>query len=191
MLKSDMPNRSMGKPEMVNANMLKWIWISAIVIFVDQITKWTAEAHLKQGEPMEVIAHLNFTLAYNYGAAFSFLSDQGGWQRWLFAILAMAISIMIIFWLRSLRQHETWTAIGLSLVLGGAIGNLIDRLLNEGGRVVDFIDFYAQLPFDYFFNFAIFNIADVAITMGAILLIGISLFGGKEEEVKPQSQELR
>jgi signal peptidase II len=156
--------------------MLKWVWLSGVVIFADQLTKWMAVAWLEEvGKSYEVMAHLNFTLAYNKGAAFSFLGDAGGWQRWFFAGLALAVSIYILYWLRKLT-YEVWTAIGLSLVLGGAVGNLIDRVLN--GQVTDFIDFYFS---EGGYHFATFNIADVAITVGAALLVFISLFSKEAE----------
>ena len=161
---------------------LKWLWISFVVIFIDQITKWTAEGSLELGgEAYAVMPHLNFALAYNYGAAFSFLGDQGGWQRWFFSILAAIVSLVILVWLSKLKSTEKWTAIGLSLVLGGAIGNLIDRVMY--GRVIDFIDVYAD--WDVFFlsngHFATFNVADIAINIGAVILVIGSLFYNEEE----------
>lgn len=165
--------------------MLKWVWISIVIIILDQLSKWMAVAGLEEGIPQAVIPHFNMTLAYNYGAAFSFLGDQDGWQRWFFVILSFAVSAYILYWLKKLDRNERWTAIALALVLGGAFGNGIDRLLS--GRVTDFIDLYVN--FDLFFlnngHFAIFNIADIAITMGAILLVVISFFPDKEEEVTP------
>lgn len=155
--------------------MLKWTWISAIIVFTDQLTKWMAEANLTEGVPVQVFSFLNWTLHYNTGAAFSFLADQGGWQRWFFSILALAVSLFILNWLRTLRHNQKWTAVGLALVLGGAIGNLIDRVL--AGKVIDFIDFHFPIPFvnpDY--HFATFNVADIGISIGAALLIFISLF---------------
>jgi len=133
-----------------------------------------------------VFPHLNFALAYNYGAAFSFLGDQGGWQRWFFVALAAVVSIVILIWLARLKDSETPTAIGLALVLGGAVGNLIDRTLH--GRVIDFIDVYAN--WDVFFlnngHFATFNVADIAINIGAAILIFSSLFSHADEKPKPQ-----
>ena len=165
--------------------MLKWVWVSIVVILLDQLSKWMAVANLEERVPEAVMPHLNFTLAYNYGAAFSFLGDQDGWQRWFFVTLSFAVSGYIVYWLKKLDRKELWTAISLSLVLGGAIGNGIDRLIS--GRVTDFLDFYVN--FDLFFltngHFAIFNIADVAITIGAILLVIISLI--TPEEPKMQS----
>ena len=100
---------------------LKWLWVSFVVIFIDQITKWSAEGSLELGgEVYPIMPHLNFALAYNYGAAFSFLGDQGGWQRWFFSILAAVVSLTILIWLKKLKESERWTAIGLSLVLGGS-----------------------------------------------------------------------
>ncbi len=161
--------------------MLKWIWISIVIVILDQLSKWMAVANLEERVPEAILPHLNFTLAYNEGAAFSFLSDQGGWQRWFFVALSFIVSAYIAYWLRKLDDTERWTAIALALVLGGAFGNGIDRLVS--GKVTDFIDMYVN--FDLFFltngHFAIFNIADIAITMGAILLITISLVSPAEE----------
>ncbi|SEA17913.1 signal peptidase II [Thiothrix caldifontis] len=158
-----------------DTGMLGWLWLSAALVFIDQWTKWMAEANLEPGESFAVFPHLNMTLAYNTGAAFSFLSDMGGVQRWFFAILAIAVSAFIINWLRKLKKSRVWVAVGLTMVLGGAIGNLIDRLLY--GKVIDFIDVYFDIPFVMEnYHFAIFNVADIAITCGAILLVLLSLF---------------
>ena len=162
--------------------MLKWLWISVVTVILDQLTKWMAVANLEQGVPLAIIDHLDFTLAYNYGAAFSFLGDQGGWQRWFFVVLSFVVSGYILYWLRKLDRSEKGTAIALALVLGGALGNGIDRLIS--GRVTDFIDMYVDL--DLFFltdgHFAIFNIADIAITIGAILMVIMSFFPEVERE---------
>lgn len=164
--------------------MLKWVWISVVTVILDQLSKWMAVAGLEERVPEAIMPHLNFTLAYNYGAAFSFLGDQGGWQRWFFVVLSFAVSGYIVYWLRKLDESERWTAISLSLVLGGALGNGIDRLIS--GRVTDFIDLY--IDYDLFFlsngHFAIFNIADIAITMGAILLVVISFGADSESDQK-------
>lgn len=169
---------------------LKWLWVSFVVVFIDQITKWMAEANLELGGAVyEVMPHLNFALAYNYGAAFSFLGDQDGWQRWFFSIIAAVVSIVILVWLRKLKTTDRWTALGLVFVLGGAIGNLIDRVLY--GRVIDFIDVYADWDVfflskwqDGFFHFATFNVADIAINIGAIILVVGSLFFEDDSEEK-------
>jgi signal peptidase II len=155
--------------------MIGWLWLSAVVIFADQFSKWMAEASLELGQSMAVVPHLNMTLSYNTGAAFSFLASMGGVQRWIFAALAIVVSIFIINWLRKLNKNATWTAVGLTLVLGGAIGNLIDRLLYA--KVIDFIDVYFDIPWVMEnYHFATFNVADMAITGGAALLIALSLF---------------
>lgn len=161
--------------------MLSWLWIAAVVVAIDQLTKWMAEANLEFGVPYQVFPHLNFTLAYNYGAAFSFLGGQGGWQRWFFAGLAIVVVIFIINWLRKLSKGRNWTALGLVLVLGGAVGNLIDRLLY--GKVIDFIDIYFDIPFVMEnYRFATFNVADIAITLGAAILVFMSLFASDRME---------
>ena len=164
--------------------MLKWVWISVVTVILDQLSKWMAVAGLEERVPEAIMPHLNFTLAYNYGAAFSFLGDQGGWQRWFFVVLSFAVSGYIVYWLRKIDESERWTAISLSLVLGGALGNGIDRLIS--GRVTDFIDLY--IDYDLFFlsngHFAIFNIADIAITIGAILLVVISFGADSESDQK-------
>ncbi|HPE61650.1 MAG TPA: signal peptidase II [Thiolinea sp.] len=156
--------------------MLLWLWVAAVVVALDQLSKWMAEASLGEGMPIPSgLPHLNWMLMYNKGAAFSFLGDQGGWQRWFFAMLAVVVSIFIINWLRKLERTARWTALGLVLVLGGAIGNLIDRLLY--GKVIDFIDVYFDIPwFRDNYHFATFNVADIAITLGAVLLVLVSLF---------------
>jgi signal peptidase II len=161
--------------------MLRWTWVSAFIIFTDQFTKWMAEANLEEGlaNAYQVFPHLNFSLAYNYGAAFSFLGNQGGWQRWFFTILAFAVSLFILNWMRKLPETQRWTGIGLALILGGAIGNLIDRVLY--GKVIDFIDVYFSAPWNPNYHFATFNVADMGITVGAALLIFISLFSSSEE----------
>ena len=104
------------------------------------------------------------TLAHNYGAAFSFLSDAGGWQRWFFTVLASAVSLALLVWLLRLPREEWLTGLGLSLILGGAIGNLIDRI--QLGYVVDFVDVHYKG-----WHYPAFNVADSAITCGVILLL--------------------
>jgi signal peptidase II len=157
----------------VKGGMLKWLWLSLFVIVFDQITKAMADAMLTLYAPKPIMPFFNLTLMYNQGAAFSFLSDAGGWQKWFFAILAISVSGGIIYWLKKLPSTEKEQAIALSLVLGGAIGNLIDRLIH--GYVIDFLDvYYEQL------HWPAFNIADSAITLGAAILIAHALFQGKK-----------
>ncbi len=161
--------------------MLKWLWLSGIVVLLDQITKTLANTGLEAYRPVAVLPLFNFTLMYNEGAAFSFLGDAGGWQRWLFTALAIGISIFIVLWLRRLEPSRRLEAAGLSLVLGGAVGNVIDRLLH--GHVIDFLDFYYRaescLPLFVAVNrgaglechWPAFNLADSAITVGVVLLL--------------------
>jgi signal peptidase II len=115
-------------------------------------------------QSIPVIPYFNLTYVHNTGAAFSFLSQAGGWQRWFFAGLALTVSVVITIWLARLKKHETLLAVALSLVLGGAVGNLIDRLLY--GYVIDFLDVYYQ---DW--HWPAFNIADSAITLGVALML--------------------
>jgi signal peptidase II len=143
---------------------MKFFWLSGLVIILDQITKVIAESNLDYRVPDNVFAGLNMTLVYNKGAAFSFLSDAGGWQRWFFMALSLVISIVLIIWLRNLDKSRVYLAGGLALILGGAVGNLIDRSLY--GYVIDFIDVYYSS-----WHWPAFNIADSAITIGAGLLI--------------------
>ena len=124
-------------------------------------------------EKGDQLPFFNFTLMHNTGAAFSFLADQGGWQRWFFAVLALGVSLVLAVWLSRLKAHETWLALALSLVLGGAIGNLIDRVYY--GYVIDFIDVYYNAS-----HWPAFNIADSAISVGAVMLI-IDTFRNKEK----------
>ena len=151
-------------------NALAWLIVSAIVIALDQLTKHIALGALQPYAPHEVIPGLlNWTLAFNTGAAFSFLHDAGGWQRWLFSALAITVSLVLIVWLRRLPRSDWRTALPLSLVIGGALGNLIDRM--RFGHVTDFIEvYYGQ------WSWPAFNIADSAICVGAgfLLLAGFT-----------------
>jgi signal peptidase II len=155
---------------------MHWIWLSSLVVIFDQITKYLAEDMLIRHRPVNIVEGLNMTLVYNRGAAFSFLSNAGGWQRWFFMILSLGISIALVIWLRQLSRSEEGKRIflvsGLALILGGAIGNLIDRTLY--GHVIDFIDVYYKTH-----HWPAFNIADSAISLGAAFLI-IDMFKHKE-----------
>ncbi|WP_127475923.1 signal peptidase II [Sulfurivermis fontis] len=150
--------------------MLKWLWLSVVVIALDQFTKVLATAKLALHEPVAVLPLFNLTLMHNTGAAFSFLSQAGGWQRWFFVAIAVAVSAALIAWLRQLQRHQVWLAAALALVLGGALGNVWDRI--RLGYVVDFIDLYYG---DW--HWPAFNVADSAITVGAIMLLLDALRG--------------
>lgn len=143
---------------------LRWLWLTGIVLISDQITKAWVTASLGLYERINVIPFLDITRVHNRGAAFSFLSTASGWQRWFFAALALAVSVLIVVWLRRLPPGQRTLSAGLTLILGGALGNLWDRL--QLGYVVDFIDVYYQA-----WHWPAFNVADSAITVGAALLI--------------------
>lgn len=164
---------------------LSWLWLSLLVIVVDQATKHWFEHNLSLYERIVVIPDLfSWTLAYNKGAAFSFLADEGGWQRWFFALIAVIASIVLVIWLKRLRSDERWLAIGLALVLGGALGNLYDRVVL--GHVVDFI--LVHWKNEWFFP--AFNVADSAISVGAVMLV-IDMFinpTSKPAQSKEQSK---
>jgi signal peptidase II len=149
---------------------LKWLWLSLSVIVIDQVTKQIAEAQLSLHEPVNLIPYFDWYLTYNTGAAFSMLADAGGWQRWLFTIIAIVVSAVIVQWMRKLPPEDSLTALSLGLILGGAIGNLIDRILL--GHVIDYIQVWLGS-----YPFPAFNIADASISVGAALLILSSFFG--------------
>lgn len=153
---------------------VRWLWIAAAVIVVDQVTKLLISHHMSLFDSIRLLPFLQLTLLHNSGAAFSFLSQASGWQRWFFIGLGLVVSIVILLWLRRLpRKSRRLLGIGLALVLGGALGNVIDRAAY--GYVIDFIDFfYAN------WHFPSFNIADSAITVGAILVIIDTLITGRK-----------
>ncbi len=157
--------------------MLKWVWLSGIVLVLDQISKIWVDLTLELHQSIPVIPSFSITYAHNYGAAFSFLSDAGGWQRWFFAVLAIAVSIGIVIYLSKLKNEEKLLAVSLSLILGGAIGNIIDRVLY--GYVIDFLDVYYQV-----YHWPIFNIADSAITIGVGLMLIESFMEKEGQEEK-------
>lgn len=143
--------------------MRRWYWfiLSLVIIVSDQASKYWVSVFLTPYEPLPVLPMFNLTLAYNTGAAFSFLSGAGDWHRWFFAGFSLIMSIMLAIWLyRSVTTQSSLLSAGVSLILGGAIGNLFDRALH--GYVVDFIDVYYKNH-----HFATFNIADSAICVGA------------------------
>lgn len=139
-------------------------WLIALVLLVDQLTKQVVIANMQLFDSIELLPVFNLTYVRNYGAAFSFLSDAGGWQRWFFTLIAVAISVVLAVWLA--RNHKTQQKLNLALalVLAGAVGNLIDRSIY--GYVIDFLHVYYQN-----WHYPAFNIADSAICIGAALLI--------------------
>ena len=153
---------------------LPWLWLSAVVLGLDLWTKQIVLQALDFRERMTLIpGYFAWTHVYNTGAAFSFLAGQSGWQRWFFAVIAIGVAVALVVWLKRLKSDETWVAIALALVLGGALGNLHDRVLL--GHVVDFILVHWQ---DRYY-FPAFNLADSAITVGALMLI-VDMFKGKK-----------
>ncbi|OYV16304.1 MAG: signal peptidase II [Methylococcaceae bacterium NSM2-1] len=156
-------------------NMLKWLWLSLLAVILDQASKLAIAGSMHLYQSIQIVPYFNLTYVHNTGAAFSFLSEAGGWQRWFFAGLALVISVVIAVWLARLKQHETLLAVALSLVLGGAIGNLIDRLAY--GYVIDFLDVYYQT-----WHWPAFNIADSAITLGVMLMLAESFGLGSSKK---------
>lgn len=160
---------------------MKWLWLSVLAVVLDQLTKNIAEAQLLLHQPVAVFPGFNFTLMYNKGAAFSFLSNADGWQRPFFIILSTVISIFLFIWLKQITNDEKQKdnhliQIAIAFILGGAIGNLIDRALY--GQVTDFIQVYYSS-----YYFPAFNIADSAITLGAGLLILDMFLEGRNKAV--------
>jgi signal peptidase II len=143
---------------------MAWLLLSLMILVIDRYSKMWMLDHLMLGEPLTLLPVLNLTLAYNTGAAFSFLHNASGWQQYLLGGLATGISIFILLYLFNASSKERWQNAALSLILAGAIGNAWDRVLY--GHVIDFISFHVGE-----WHFAIFNIADSAICVGAFLLI--------------------
>ena len=153
---------------------LGWLVLSLLVLVIDQVSKAHFEGSLEMFQQIVVIPdYFSWTLAYNTGAAFSFLADGGGWQRWLFALIAVVVSAVLVVWLKRLGRDDTWLAVALALVLGGALGNLYDRIAL--GHVIDFILVHWQ---NRHYSPA-FNFADSAITVGAIML-ALDMFKSKK-----------
>jgi signal peptidase II len=153
---------------------LKWLWIAVVVLIVDQCTKLLADAMLAMHQSVELLPFLALRKAYNSGAAFSFLSDASGWQRWFFVFLALAVIVVLLAWLRRLPPGDKQVRLALVLILGGAAGNLVDRVVY--GHVIDFIDlFYGS------WHYPTFNVADSAIVLGAFLLL-LDVFRGDRKE---------
>ena len=148
--------------------MKRYFLMAIVIVLLDQLTKlWV----LGMFEPFEVVTVLpvfNLTLVFNEGAAFSFLADAGGWQRYVFVLISAVMSVVFVIWLTRVKAHEVWLANGLALLLGGAVGNLIDRLWL--GKVIDFLQWHWNEVY-----FPVFNLADAAITLGVIFLLWDSI----------------
>jgi len=154
-----------------------WVVLSLLIVALDQWSKQSASSELDYGRAVEIVPWLNFTLLHNEGAAFSFLSDAGGWQRWLLVAISSLVSLVLVLWLLRLKSSDKLIAFSLAFILGGALGNLWDRAVL--GYVVDFISLHYHSRY-----FPAFNIADAAISFGAALMI-LDMFVSPE---KPTEQ---
>ncbi|MAY14077.1 MULTISPECIES: signal peptidase II [Oceanospirillaceae] len=152
-----MPNSQQSRSALI------WLWLALAVFVLDIATKQLAEMMLTYGRPVYLLPVLDFTLLYNRGAAFSFLADESGWQRWFFTAVSLGVSVMLIVWLKRLPRTQIWMPVALALILGGALGNLFDRLVY--GHVIDFISVHWDRSY-----FPAFNLADSAITVGAVMM---------------------
>ena len=174
-------------------NNWRWLGLSLLIVGLDQFTKIVADGSLLMYKPVNILPGVNFTLMYNPGAAFSFLSDADGWQRWFFTVIAVVVSIVILFWIHRVPRDDKWQLSALSLLLGGAVGNVIDRIMY--GHVIDFFDMYYKgtscLPgFSSYLgecHWPAFNIADSAIFVSVVILILHSIFG-RHEDTKKQNK---
>lgn len=155
--------------------MIRFAAWSLLIVLADQLSKAWILASLREYQVIEVWPVFNLTLVYNRGAAFSFLADAGGWQHYFFIGLALLISLLLLVWLARLKSHERLLAWALALVLGGAVGNLVDRLAH--GKVVDFLQWHWEQWY-----FPSFNLADSAITLGVVLLLIDSFAGLRKQE---------
>lgn len=150
---------------------LVFIWLTILIVIADLVTKYWASSNIEYGRAIYVLPFFDLTLLHNPGAAFSFLADAGGWQRWFFTAISAGVSVMLAVWLYRLPSSQKWLGLALALILGGALGNLYDRVTL--GYVVDFLSFHGS-----FFQavmgserFPAFNIADAAISVGAVMMI--------------------
>lgn len=165
-----------------NAPMLKlftqtgwrFLWLSVLVLAADQYTKALVLENIELYQAIQILPFFNLTHVYNYGAAFSFLHDAGGWQRWFFTVIAFVVSALVLWWLKQTTTKQVILPVAFSLIIGGAIGNAFDRLAH--GYVIDFLVLYYQ---DWYWP--AFNVADSAICIGAVLLI-VDMFKNKEEK---------
>lgn len=149
---------------------LRWLWVTALVVAIDQASKILLIERLPPFRPVAILPSLNFLLTFNTGVSFSFLQLSGGGQRWPLAIFAVIIVAVLVGWLARLPRDRRLLGVAVSIILGGAVGNLIDRVAN--GQVTDFIQLYYGT-----WSFAIFNLADAAITIGVAMILFDNLLG--------------
>ena len=148
----------------IKASGLRFLWLTVVVFVLDQWSKYAVLGSMELYQSVQVTSFFNLTYVHNYGAAFSFLHDADGWQRWFFTGIAAVVSVLILWWLKNTPRAQTLLPVAYTLVLGGALGNVYDRLVH--GYVIDFLDFYVGQ-----WHWPAFNLADSAIFLGAILLI--------------------
>lgn len=154
---------------------LRWLWLTLVFLVADQVTKQLIVSNMDLYQSIDILPFFNLTYVHNLGAAFSFLADQGGWQRWFFTAIAAIASIVFIVWLAKTPKQQTLLSVAFALMLSGAVGNLIDRVLF--GYVIDFLDFYG-----FGYHFPAFNIADSMIFIGAALMIFDSFKNGESSK---------
>lgn len=169
------------KPLTIKGSGVCWLWLALLVLVLDIATKYWVMNTIGFGweNRIEVLPFFNLLYVHNYGAAFSFLSDAGGWQRWFLAAIAFAVTGMLIYWMRGISVSNKLLNIAYALVIGGALGNLYDRVIY--GYVVDFLDFYIGNS-----HWPAFNLADIAICIGAGLIILESIFEARKPD--PQTK---
>jgi signal peptidase II len=174
--------RQYNVKHLFNNTGLRWLWLTLIFLIIDQITKhWVANT-FDYRETLAVLPFFNITYVHNPGAAFSFLADQGGWQRWFFTAIAAIASIVFIIWMAKTPKKQRLLSIALAFILSGAMGNLIDRVLF--GYVIDFLDFHWHGS-----HFAAFNVADSVIFIGAALMIIESFTQQNNQQNSQQSNQ--
>lgn len=163
--------------EIIEKSGLRWLWLAAIMFVLDQVTKYWTIQSLDLYESYKIFSFFSFTHARNYGAAFSFLGDAGGWQRYLFTGIAILVSSYLVYLLKKNSSADRWINCAYALILSGALGNVVDRVML--GYVVDFLDFDLG-----FYRWPTFNIADIAIFIGAAMMIFESLFAKQTKPMK-------
>lgn len=155
---------------------IRWIWLTLVFLVIDQVTKYWVAGSMDLYQSIEVTSFFNITYVHNLGAAFSFLADQAGWQRWFFAAIATIASVIFVVWLAKTPKENKSLSIAFALMLSGALGNLFDRVLL--GYVIDFLDFYIGS-----YRWPAFNVADSAIFVGAVLMVLDSFKNSDKENV--------
>ncbi|ERF77569.1 signal peptidase II [Gallibacterium anatis] len=162
------------------ANGLIYLWLSVVAFILDLFTKWLVVSHFELYESVNILPIFNLTYVRNYGAAFSFLADHSGWQKYFFVLIAVVISALLLFWLAKTPRQKILVNSAYALIIGGALANMTDRLYH--GFVVDFLDFYWQI-----YHYPVFNVADIAICVGAGLLI-LDYLKNERKQVKGKDE---